>query len=292
MQISSQRTRFRTGFTLVELLVVIAIIGVLIALLLPAVQQAREAARRMSCSNNLKQLGLAMHNHHDTFGSLPCSRKDFHQTWLVDILPFIEQTNVYDQWDLTKNIYHADNQVAREISVEAYFCPSRRDGSELSQDTKSDGDAYTIKGALADYACNAGTGVNDYFNEPTFNGVFCLNGQGATKGLGLRDVTDGTSNTFMVGEKHVNLDHFGEKAYGDSPAYNGDHGQSNRYTGSGRSLARTNRDTSANIFGSYHPGICQFVFVDGSVRNVNITTSTTILGRLGARNDGEVVSLD
>ncbi|MCC9604318.1 DUF1559 domain-containing protein [Blastopirellula sp. JC732] len=289
---SSLRPQARAGFTLVELLVVIAIIGVLIALLLPAVQQAREAARRMSCSNNLKQIGLAMHNHHDTYGTLPCSRKDTYQTWLVDLLPFIEQQNLYEKWDFTKNIYHANNQAARETSVDAFFCPSRRDGTELSKDDVSDDTNYTIKGAVADYACNAGTNSPDYFDSSTFNGVFLLLGRGATKGLGLRDVTDGTSNTFMVGEKHVHLDHFGEKSYGDSVAYNGDHGQSNRYAGPSYSLARTKRDTSGSIFGSYHPGVCQFVFVDGSVRNVNVTTSTTTLGRLAARNDGEVVTLD
>ena len=93
----------RGGFTLVELLVVIAIIGVLIALLLPAVQQARESARRTQCVNNLKQVGLAVHNFHDTFGELPPSRIQYEYLgWSAVLLPFMEQTNLYDQLDLKK----------------------------------------------------------------------------------------------------------------------------------------------------------------------------------------------
>ncbi|WP_233200469.1 DUF1559 domain-containing protein [Blastopirellula marina] len=291
--------RSRIGFTLVELLVVIAIIGVLIALLLPAVQQAREAARRMSCSNNLKQIGLAMHNHHDTYGQLPNSRKDVYQTWLVDILPLIEQDNLYDQWDLTKNYYNSANQVARETAVEAYFCPSRRDGTSLLSvaDTQDGNTSVVVKGALADYAGNAGTTGPDYWTDSSFNGVFYrLQGepssQGNQQGIPFRDITDGLSNTFMVGEKHVNQTRFGETGAGDGGAYNGDHGNSIRKAGSGYTLARTIRDNSGSIFGSYHPGICQFVFADGSVHNIPVTINSTTLGYLAARNDGKVVSLD
>src|SRR5262245_29962927 len=100
------------GFTLVELLVVIAIIGVLVALLLPAVQSAREAARRMQCQNHLKQIGLAVHSFEDVYKTLPHSRYDDRYTWAVEILPFIEQKTLYDQWDLTKR-YYLQNATAR-----------------------------------------------------------------------------------------------------------------------------------------------------------------------------------
>ncbi|UUO05703.1 DUF1559 domain-containing protein [Blastopirellula sp. J2-11] len=297
--IALHHNRSRTGFTLVELLVVIAIIGVLIALLLPAVQQAREAARRMSCSNNLKQIGLAMHNHHDTFGHLPNGRVDLRQTWLVDILPFAEQQVLFDKWDLTKQYYDSANQLARETPFSAYFCPSRRSPEELSDGDVRDNSSpqVIVNGALADYAANAGTTGSDYWTSSSFDGVFYrLQGDpsssGSQEGLAFRDITDGLSNTILVGEKHVHIDHFGEKGYGDSGAYDGDHGSSVRKAGSGYSLSRTIRETSGGLFGSYHPGICQFVFGDGSVRNVNVTINTTTLGNMAARNDGKVITFD
>src|SRR5262245_9143676 len=98
--------RWRKGFTLVELLVVIAIIGMLIALLLPAVQAARESGRRTSCQNNLRQMGVGIHNYHDTKRLLPPSRRGpQHATWFVLILPYAEQNALYDQWDIDKTYY-------------------------------------------------------------------------------------------------------------------------------------------------------------------------------------------
>src|SRR5215471_13177980 len=116
----------RYGFTLIELLVVIAIISVLMALLLPAVQRVREAGSRASCANNLHQIGLAFHMYHDNYGKLPPNRlSDLHATWAVLILPYVEQSNLYAQWDLVK-FYYDQSDVARLTQVPTYFCPSRR----------------------------------------------------------------------------------------------------------------------------------------------------------------------
>lgn len=161
----------RIGFTLVELLVVIAVIGLLIGLLMPAVQKAREAANRISCANNLKQIGLAMHNYHFDFNKLPPRAKlagpaDANQsagaTWAVLILPYMEQDNLYRQWDLNRR-YYEQNDAARLTPVRGYFCPTRRSASDsgsLSGDQAilAGGSlAGNVSGALGDYAASLGT---------------------------------------------------------------------------------------------------------------------------------------
>jgi hypothetical protein len=291
-------------------LVVIAIIAVLIGLLLPAVQKVREAAARMQCSNNLKQIGLALHNHHDARGILPTSRVDARYTWMVDLLPYLEQDNLYRQWNLNKS-FHLQTAVARRTPVKTYFCPSRRspESASISTDTV-DGSTAKTDGVVADYACCVGdpsTGAgNDYWwtvnsngtpNKPN-NGVFMLandwskGGKGFRPGLHLTEITDGTSNTIMVGEKHVRLGHFGQTSVGDGPAYNGDHGYSFRALGPGRTIVRNPTDSGNAHFGSYHPGVCQFVFADGSVHALRNSLSGTTLGLLANRMDGKVIAAD
>src|SRR5437899_43452 len=115
----------RAAFTLIELLVVIAIIAVLIGLLLPAVQKVRESSNRSKCSNNLKQIGLAIQNYHGIFSAIPYSRLDTAETWAVLILPHMEQGNLYALWDFKLNYYQQPSTVLLQ-RVPHYFCPSRR----------------------------------------------------------------------------------------------------------------------------------------------------------------------
>lgn len=196
----------RNGFTLVELLVVIAIIGVLVALLLPAVQQAREAARRMQCTNNLKQVGLALHNYHDTFRSLPVNASvvspgtegRFINSVLVTLLPYLEQKNVYDFARSTPGAapwlwsHDAGFKPMLGNNISAYICPSDGNSANPGPNAPKTNVMACFGDTGLQISQNAGQDVSD---SPTNRGVFT---QFHWKGLNA--VTDGTSNTIAFGE--------------------------------------------------------------------------------------------
>ncbi len=203
---ASSRPRMR-GFTLVELLVVIAIIGILIALLLPAVQAAREAARRTQCTNNAKQLGLALHNYHDQNKSLPPAyqfdKKDlanadtsdnFRANWLILCLPFMEQQALYGSFDLTQYISGPKNLGPRGVVIPGLLCPS--DGNNR---VRYEGPANRENGnwARGNYGAQGEITYNrqSAFTNSLFGGVM-----GMSQALKLGDILDGTSNTMMVAE--------------------------------------------------------------------------------------------
>ena len=209
----------RSGFTLVELLVVIAIIGVLVALLLPAVQAAREAARRMSCQNNMKQLSLGLHNYESVHNTLPPAGIDTNQmSWTVLLLPFIEQQNLYNQFNFTKGSWNAFSRIAivRGVKIKAINCPTQANPRDMYSlfDPANEADVsalhyYAVLGPSGPTAAGANQpylvqGVDAGFGFCAAQGAF---GQATVDGPNvtpinnpLRTFTDGTSNTLLLGE--------------------------------------------------------------------------------------------
>jgi prepilin-type N-terminal cleavage/methylation domain-containing protein/prepilin-type processing-associated H-X9-DG protein len=263
----------RTAFTLIELLVVIAIIAVLIGLLLPAVQKVREAAARTSCQNNLKQIGLALHNYHDAVGKLPSGGVTSNAiSGIVYVAPYFEESAFYALWDLTRNHNDPLNERAGSTPLKVMFCPSRR-SPEKNPTIAYLGGRY----AASDYAFSTGTGHANSTDPAQLRGVF---NQGSK--LTLQDIPDGTSNTFGFGEKFV------DPTVGntDGPAHRwGLH--SNRNTTSPMNALPLSPWSDLDCtFGSRHTGGANFVFMDGGVRFIPQTINLQMYQWLGDRADG------
>jgi len=320
MYLPPARRRCASGVTLVELLVVLAIIGILVALILPAVQMVRESGRQLQCQNNLKQLGLAMHAHHDSYRHLPTNGwghawvgdpdRGFDRRqpggWVYNVLPFVEQQT---QRELGAGAPPPEKRTALvellRTPTFVFVCPSRRSAElhPFSSPVPLRNVDPTADVAKTDYAVNAGdffvsTGPGPLSLSPTdirnyawpdtskVTGVCFMGSQ-----INFSAVQDGTNNTYLLGEKYINLDDREAGNGGDDQTmFIGDDADIRRWT-TGPPLRDTQRVVSKEAFGSMHPAVAYFVLCDGSVKGIAYTIDEQVHRRLGNRHDGHPVQV-
>ncbi len=309
-------SRSSRAFTLIELLVVIAIIAVLIALLLPAVQAAREAARRSQCTNNLKQIGLAMHNYHGTHDTFPPGYVSLVQAagsnstevgpgwaWGALILNNLEQASLYNAANFSVPITDPASVTVRTVRLNSFTCPSSvgRDGPVTLTNADSGGTVLVNDLSPGQYVgCAGQLEVDDYAHMN--NGLFFRNSR-----VGLRDITDGSSTTLMAGERSRNLADatwvgaIPTARVCTNPAWkNPDCEPANvmvlGHTGPSPNHGWVDvpnyKAAGSDDFWSLHPGGCNFLFADGSVRFIKESVNPQTFSFLSTRAGGEVIGGD
>jgi len=303
---------------------VIAIIATLIGLFLPAVQGAREAARRSQCGHHLRQLAQAFHTHHDAKRHLPYARsgnKPSSHSWVVVMLPFVEERAAHELFttarpgaslrdggvqDLTNAVFHSTG--AMRTAIPMMFCPASPRPVRFTTDPVPGGN-----GACGDYAANAGDRQvhhpdgSIWYEPPEYQstGPFPLapayslkqaSGTGqsvmplANPGLPFKAITDGLSRTIFAGEKHIPPDQFGRSGY-DNTLYvthndGGLHSSVRMTLDIGLAMSPTDPTVSSHVFGSFHPETVVFAFGDGHVQSVSKSIAGSVLASLGQRADG------
>ncbi|QDV27821.1 DUF1559 domain-containing protein [Aureliella helgolandensis] len=303
------------GFTLVELLVVIAIIGILVGLLLPAVQAAREAARRMSCSNNVKQLTLAMHNYESSHKKLPFGWNTHGTLWSAMLLPYIEQGNLYSTLEFSESRNWATNNTPNETSLSvvmsAFRCPSLPIQEHLDYNSVAGRVPVSYRASGGSEVTSDDTSTRPIPDTKSFE-MLNLNGAFyACSATRFGDIPDGLSNTVLIGESQTDPEFVKDGQGMDFWAIGSPQADPCRCTGSNNGtefseaagsfyMAMNLRihDPGAHgrlielAFGSYHVGGGTFGLGDGSVQFISDSIDLQTYRNLGARNDGQVVQAD